>query len=541
MTTPEDPATPAPAEVAATDPLPLADGVVGDEATPLVPDVPPAPVSAGVSRAAATNAAWTMVGYVLMQVIRLGSTVILSRLLFPKIFGLMTLVNVFIQGIQMFTDIGIGPSLIQSKRGDDDNFRNTAWTIMVGRGFVLWLAAALIAWPVSLLVEPTEPSIAALLPVVGVAAAINGFESTAIYTLRRRLLRARLVLLEVGTYFVTMALTILWVYFQPTVWALIVSNIFSTSVQMLVSHFLIPGYRNRFRWDPSAVHELVHFGKWVFVSTLCTFLANQMDKLIVGMQSISDLGVYNFAVQLALLPITLMVTLGWQLIFPLYSRLHQAGRPLQGAVTRVHPLVAGFGAFLVAGLFGAGPTVVRCLYDYRYEGASWMVQLLAVGAWFQMLEVLESSVLWTVGQTRTPAVSNMSKLVAMAVLVPLGVRLDGFRGMLAGFVLADAVRYLWTLLAVKRLGLSVLRYDGLLSLLILLSGVPAFLLGEWLWPLLAAVDLPAGEPPPKDWGLLLRRGGTEAGVVVGFWAVVAVVCWKRGLLRRTWDAPEKAP
>lgn len=71
---------------------------------------------------------WTVAGYGASQILRLGSNLILTRLLFPELFGLMTLVNIFITGLHLFSDIGVGPSIIQNKRGDDPVFLNTAWT-----------------------------------------------------------------------------------------------------------------------------------------------------------------------------------------------------------------------------------------------------------------------------------------------------------------------------------------------------------------------------------------------------------------------------
>ena len=79
----------------------------------------------------------------------LGNHLILTRLLFPELFGLMALVNTFIQGLILFSDIGIKPSIIRSPRGDDPTFFNTAWTLQVIRGFGLWIGCCLIAWPVS--------------------------------------------------------------------------------------------------------------------------------------------------------------------------------------------------------------------------------------------------------------------------------------------------------------------------------------------------------------------------------------------------------
>ncbi len=44
----------------------------------------------------------------------------------PRCFGLMALVQVFVTGLVMFSDVGLGQSVMQNKRGDEDDFLNTA-------------------------------------------------------------------------------------------------------------------------------------------------------------------------------------------------------------------------------------------------------------------------------------------------------------------------------------------------------------------------------------------------------------------------------
>src|SRR5690554_1654660 len=92
-----------------------------------------------------------MGGYGTAQLLRLASNVILAKLLFPEAFGLMVLVAIFMQGIAMFSDIGILPSIIQNKRGDDPAFLNTAWTIQVIRGVLIWIVACIGAYPYALI------------------------------------------------------------------------------------------------------------------------------------------------------------------------------------------------------------------------------------------------------------------------------------------------------------------------------------------------------------------------------------------------------
>jgi O-antigen/teichoic acid export membrane protein len=88
---------------------------------------------------------WTILGYGLSQLFRLAGNIILTKLLMPEMFGIMAIVNVLIMGSQMFSDIGLGPSIIQNKRGEDPDFINTAWTLQIIRGFAIWLLVILLA------------------------------------------------------------------------------------------------------------------------------------------------------------------------------------------------------------------------------------------------------------------------------------------------------------------------------------------------------------------------------------------------------------
>ena len=96
------------------------------------------------------GALWTMLGFTAIQAIRLGSSLILTRLLFPEAFGLMALVTVFVIGLELLSDAGILQSIIRHPKAEEPRFLHTAWTIQVYRGVTLYLCALALAYPVSL-------------------------------------------------------------------------------------------------------------------------------------------------------------------------------------------------------------------------------------------------------------------------------------------------------------------------------------------------------------------------------------------------------
>ena len=114
----------------------------------------------------------TVGGFGAAQVMRLASNLILTRLLFPEAFGLMALVSVFMMGLQQFSDVGVTPAILQSRRGDERDFLNTAWTIQAVRGAGLWLLACALAWPMAWIYD--EPQLLHLLPVASLTIASIG-------------------------------------------------------------------------------------------------------------------------------------------------------------------------------------------------------------------------------------------------------------------------------------------------------------------------------------------------------------------------------
>ena len=123
---------------------------------------------------------WSVLSLGVSQSLRLGSNIILARLLFPEVFGLSTLAMSVSKGLNMFTDIGVGPNIIQNSRGDDPRFLNTAWTVQVIRALGLSLILAIVAFPVARAYG--QPQLFLVLLALAAGALLNGVASTSIFT-----------------------------------------------------------------------------------------------------------------------------------------------------------------------------------------------------------------------------------------------------------------------------------------------------------------------------------------------------------------------
>jgi O-antigen/teichoic acid export membrane protein len=416
---------------------------------------------------------FTVVGHAATQALRMGGQIVLTRIVPQEAFGLMALVHTFRACIDLFSDVGIGPSIIQNERGDEPRFLDTAWTVQFVRGVALFCVGGLLALPVARFYGHAE--LALVIPVSCAAAIIAGSRSTKAYIAERHLALGLLTIIEIIAAAAALTVTVTWALFSPTVWALAAGALTGATVDVVLGHTMLSGYNAKFGWDKSASASMVRFGRWIFLSTALTFAVNEADRLVFGkMISLADLGVYNVALTIAGIPTTAMISLAGRVIFPLFSRVNQAGTHLAvifRQARRLHLVISGWA---LSGLIGGGQAAIGLIYDQRYADGGWMLQLLALGAWFATPEATNSSALLACGQPRWVAAGNLGKLIGMFVFLPLGFRLGGFPGALLGYAASELPRYAVSTFGVYRRGLRTVTQDILFTAVVLASSAISY-------------------------------------------------------------------
>ncbi|MFS4582222.1 oligosaccharide flippase family protein [Phaeobacter sp. C3_T13_0] len=387
------------------------------------------------------SASWLMIGYGGSQGLRLAANLVMTRLLFPEAFGLMALVSVVITGLALFSDMGIGPSIAQSKRGDDPEFLDTAWSVQVVRGFALWGMTLLLAWPISQFYG--VPELFWYLPIAGIALAINGFDPIRVETAHRHLLVGRLTALELTSQAIGIGAMVLLAWITQSVLALVLGSVIQAAVFLLSVHLGLPGRRSRFRWEPKALKELLHFGKWIFLSTAFWFLTSQGDRAILGkFVPLNVLGIYNIGFFLASFPMALGHAVNQRLMIPVYRDKPAHIDPVSRRKQR--QLRAGLTATILSILLTMawlGPWLVDFLYDARYAYAGPMVVLIALAMAPAVITMTYDQAALAAGDSRSFFVFTAARALAQTGLFLTGVILFGLSGGIAALAGAMLLAY----------------------------------------------------------------------------------------------------
>lgn len=421
--------------------------------------------STPLKKTAVSGALWTFGAVGFSNLLSLASQAILTRILDPSVFGLSILVTVTMIGLALVSDVGIGQAVVRSERSQDPAFLDTAWTLQILRNGLIWVVACIIGFPLA--AAYNQPDLVWLMPLVGFGAFVGGFSSMGLAVAGRQMQVKRLVLFEATIQLVGMVTTVVWVWISPTILGLVGGNIVTGILRTIWSHYLIDIPRPRFRWEAEARREVFSFGKWIFLSSLITFLASQSDKLVLGkLIEPAALGVYGLAATLADKPRQLIQSLADRVIFPALAQNNTMPRPeLRRKLLRNRRNLLLLAAPALALLVCLADVVTGMIVGPRFASAAWMMAILACGVWASILSLTISPALFALGQPQFGTVGNLFRFGFTAAGTWWGFSTFGMPGAVVAVALGDLPVYLVTAFGVRKAGLSSVRQDLFLTLL----------------------------------------------------------------------------
>ncbi|MEO1606432.1 MAG: oligosaccharide flippase family protein [Pseudomonadota bacterium] len=428
--------------------------------------------------------AFTILLFGVQNALRLGSNLILTRLLFPEAFGLMALVHVVVAGINLFSDIGMGSAVVRSPRGDDPVFLGTAWLVQVIRGLVTYAILLAVAPLAAGFYE--EPVLAAMIMVAGLQLVFAGFTSISQLTANRHLRLGRYTMLQVLAQTIGITAMVLLAWQMRSVWALVIGGLLHPAIFMVLSHLFLPGHKIKLGIERAALVEIFNFGKYIFLATVAGFFILHGDKAVLGkLVTLEALAIFTVALVFLQAVVDLSGNVTQRIIFPLYAqRPPGASRENWHAATRARWLLS-CGAFGLAGTLALiGDPLIRFLYDQRYEGAGPILVLLSVCVLPRMIVLSYPRLASAAGHTGRFATYQIGVALVQTTLLVLLVSRFGIIGAPLAMAASQIIAYPGLVLLTRRYGGQDYRHDaGMLAVALLIAWVALSLHWEAVRPL----------------------------------------------------------
>ncbi|WOH53725.1 oligosaccharide flippase family protein [Bradyrhizobium sp. sBnM-33] len=387
---------------------------------------------------------WSLTGFGLSLLIRLGSNLLMTRLLVPEMFGVMAIASTVMVGLAMFSDVGLKQNVVQSKRGGDPDFLNTAWTIQILRGLLTWgvalclcvalqMSARLGLFPANNVYA--APSLPYVIGVLSMSAVISGFESTKVFEASRGISLGRITRLEILSQVFGLSCMLVWVSLDRSIWALVTGSLGASLCRTVLSHALLPGTRNHWHLEPNAFREVIQFGKWILMASVLGFLVNSGDRLLLGgMVDATVLGYYAIASLFVGALEGVLAKIMGDVSFPAFSEVVRSqAADLKKNYYRFLAVIAAISYFTGGFLITFGESLIGLLYDRRYQDAGWILAISATVLLTVPFRLATQSFL-AMGKPRLQSDVIMVRLIFLILLTPIGFRLFGLQGALWGIV-----------------------------------------------------------------------------------------------------------
>lgn len=414
---------------------------------------------------------WSIGQMLALHMLRLGSNLIMTRILLPEAFGLMAMVGVIIAGFSLFTDIGIHRSIAREPDGDQDHFLRVAWVVKIGRGAMIAAGVLCSALLLALLAPHfakdgsvyADPALAALVAISALIPLMMGFESTSKDLAERHLKMHYSAVLEIAAQIIALATMLIFSAISPTVWALMLGMLTGAALKSIGTHFFFPGPRMQFTWDLEIADRLWQYGKWLMGSSFFTFFALNADRFILAaLLDATTFGIYVIAQIWVAAGTMLIGRLADKVGFPTISEvIRERPNEVPQLYRKFQNVIDAICLTAFVTLFLCGPFIIDQLYTATYVEAGRYLALLSVG-FLTLRYNTHNGLILNLGKSKAIMLISAVRAVTICTILPLSYHVFGIEGALLAVSLTPLVTTPFTLYLLRPvLGSWQIHFDTL--------------------------------------------------------------------------------
>lgn len=431
-----------------------------------------------------------------MRIVLLGlSIVILARLLSPTDFGLLAMVTAVIGIGELLRDFGLSVAALQSKTLSSEEKSNLFW-LNTAVGALLAVGVFAASWPVAHLYG--DDRLIAITQALSVAFLINGFTTQFKAQINRDLRFVALGASEAIPQAVALVAAVAIAVLAHSYWALVAQTLVTAVFEALLCVALARWFPGRYRRNVP-IGRFVRFAGALVATQSLAYISKNVDSVLLGaLRGPAELGFYNRAYQIVVLPLTQVTAPLSRVAIPVLSRLQNDPHVfMQYVQTAQFATITATSVFYGA-MIGFGPPLVQLILGSDWNSAVPILQILAVSGIFRALSQVPYWIFVTLGQTGKQLLVYLVGQPLIIGAIVIGAQWGGI-GVAAGCSVGYAVFWvlnMWwagrvTQLPVCRLAVSGLTLVAAFAVPVAAAGAIAVHLLGSRWTVLLAGGIPA--------------------------------------------------
>jgi PST family polysaccharide transporter len=306
--------------------------------------------------------------------LRVGSLMVLARLLGPKDFGLVGMVTAFTGVLTLFRDFGLSSAAIQRTTVTDEQISTLFWINMLS-GTLLGLLLAALAPAIAAFYH--EPRLLWVTVVLASGFLFNAAGIQHSVLLQRQMRFTALALIGFGSLIVGTAIAIGGAKAGYGYWALVVMTVslpLTSTIGLWLTSGWVPGMPHR----RAGIRSMMRFGGTITLNGLIVYVACNFEKVLLGrFWGAAAIGIYGRAYQLINIPTDNLNSAASEVGFSALSRLQDDPPRLKSYFLKGYSLVLAMTLPITIACAFFANDVVFVLLGPKWKEAAPIFRLLA--------------------------------------------------------------------------------------------------------------------------------------------------------------------
>lgn len=351
-------------------------------------------------------------------IVQFGVLAVLSRILTPREYGVVSIITVFLIFFQMIIDMGIGPAIIQNKTLTDQQV-NGIFSFTILLSLLLSVIFAFLSKPIAIFYDNTQLVGVCLFMSIALLTSGLNMVPQSIILKRKKFLEINIA--QVGSSLISGIVGIILALNHFSYYALVISTIVknSTMLVFIYRHTNLKITRKIRRKDLKAIYS---FSKNQFLFNFINYFSRNLDKLLIGkFMTLKDLSYYDRAYMLSLYPNQILTNVITPVIQPIMSEYENQKDIIKKAYLTIAKFLAFIGMPLSVFIFFSADELIQILFGSQWLGSVVTFQILSLSIWVQMILSSTGSIFQSANRTDLLLLSGILSTVLNIISILIGI------------------------------------------------------------------------------------------------------------------------
>ena len=384
-----------------------------------------------------------------VSLVSIVGSIFLARMLDPKDFGYMALAMVVLSTTSLFSGLGVGKAVVQSKLGKREVAFH-GFLMVAPAGALLSLIVYLNSLRFANLFDNAE--IAPVLRLMSATVLIDALSRVPDALLQKDMMFGRRSIVKIVSGLVYIGSAVVFASFGFGLWSLAYVFFARSVVNLLFLWTLCPGWYWLLpvRLNVRVAAGLLRYGLKVTVNNILAFFNSTWDKLIVGkVLGATSLGFYSKSYYCASVPVSGFEQVVSNVLFSSYSKIQDDKERLERAYVKSLFLLALITVPMATGIFVVAPELIPPLLGDKWRPVVVPLQILTIMSVVRPLSRATGTLYLSIGR---PGLSMRISLVQAFFIFSLTLLLvdKGISGVAVALATAYCVGFFYNMYLLSR-------------------------------------------------------------------------------------------